>query len=59
MTFTEEQVLIRRLTQAIKDITNAADAGNPYTTDELARAFGPEYAAGYEYLQSHGIEEIA
>lgn len=46
-------------TQALKDILNAADNGQPYTRDELQASFQNDYNAGYEELQRQGLPEIA
>ena len=48
---TAEEILIRNLTQALKDIINAMG--------ELTEYFIEDYNAGYKYLQAHEIEEIA
>ena len=56
---TEEQQLVRILTQALKDIINASANDQPYSYPELVDSFGMAYATGYAYLAAHGIEEIA
>ena len=56
---TEEERLIRHLTQALKDIINAADGGYPYSDEELKNIFHKDCRDGCSYLAEHGIEEIA
>ena len=56
---TQEQKLIRRLTQDLKDIIGAADNGDPYTSEELRFTFLPAYNLGHAYLEENGMEEIA
>jgi hypothetical protein len=58
---TIEQLLIRRLTQAIKDIIGAANNDAPYTREEFGEgsSFLRDYNDGYAYLEAHSIEEIA
>ena len=59
MELTEEQKLIRMLTQDLKDIINAADNGRPYASAELSSMFLGSYNLGYAYLEKNGIKEIA
>jgi hypothetical protein len=56
---TEEEKIIQWLTQALKDIINAAGNDDPYTREELKTTFSIDYQLGYEYLHSRGIQELA
>jgi hypothetical protein len=56
---TAEEILIRRLTQALKDILNAANNTEPYDAAEIDDLFTGDYNAGYAYLDSHNIAEAA
>ena len=50
---------LQRTTQALKDIINAADAGNAYSAEELKGSFQDDYDEGYRILASLGISELA
>ena len=50
--------VLRVQIQALKDIINAANNGDPYDAEELATSFQADYALGYETLTRLGISEI-
>jgi len=50
---------LRKTTQALKDIINAAGNGEPYTATELEVRFTADYAEGVNVLQRRGFLETA
>jgi hypothetical protein len=52
-----ELAVIQRITQALKDIVNAAGNDQPYSREELEKSFADDYAAGYELLAKYGVSE--
>jgi hypothetical protein len=47
------------VTQALKDILNAAANGEPYTPEELKSRFQNDYNVGYAALMESNLDEIA
>jgi len=58
-TIQDVYTVVQRQTQALKDIINASDNGQPYSAEELQRIFMPDYQAGYEVLELLGLAELA